>query len=54
MSVLNQKTLKKSFQIEGTGLHSGKQVKMEVYPSEPNSGIVFTSYYYIGVVVLWT
>mgnify|MGYP001261155392 CR=1 FL=1 len=41
MSVLNQKTLKKSFQIEGTGLHSGKQVKMEVYPSEPNSGIVF-------------
>ena len=41
MSVLNQKTLKKSFKIEGVGLHSGKLVKMHVHPSEPNTGIVF-------------
>ncbi len=41
MSVLNQKTLKKSFSIKGVGLHSGKLVKMQIYPSEPNTGIVF-------------
>ena len=41
MSSLNQKTLKKSFKIEGVGLHSGKLVKMHVHPSEPNTGIVF-------------
>ena len=41
VSVLNQKTLKNSFKIEGLGLHSGKQVKMKVLPSEPNTGIVF-------------
>ena len=41
MSVLNQKTLKNSFEVVGIGLHSGKPVKMNVYPSEPNTGIVF-------------
>ena len=41
MSVLNQKTLKKSFSIKGVGLHSGKSVKMQICPSEPNTGIVF-------------
>ena len=41
MSVLNQKTFKKSFKIEGFGLHSGKPVEMHVNPSEPNTGIVF-------------
>jgi len=41
VSVLNQKTLKKSFSIKGVGLHSGKLVKMQIYPSEPNTGIVF-------------
>ena len=41
MSVLNQKTLKKSISIQGIGLHSGKLAKMYVYPSEPNTGIVF-------------
>ena len=41
MSVLNQKTLKKSFSIEGIGLHSGKLATMHVHPSEPNTGIVF-------------
>jgi UDP-3-O-[3-hydroxymyristoyl] N-acetylglucosamine deacetylase len=41
VSALNQKTLKNSFKIEGLGLHSGKQVKMQVHPSAPNTGIVF-------------
>jgi len=41
MSVLNQKTIKKSIHIEGVGLHSGKKVKMDIHPSGPNSGIVF-------------
>ena len=41
MSVLNQKTIKTSFQIQGIGLHTGKLVKINVCPSEPNTGIVF-------------
>ena len=41
MSVLNQKTIRNSFEIEGIGLHSGKPVKIKVCPSEPNAGIIF-------------
>ena len=41
MSVLNQKTIKKSIHIEGVGLHSGKKVKIDIHPSGPNSGIIF-------------
>ena len=41
MSVLNQKTIKKSIHIEGVGLHSGKKVKLDIHPSDPNSGIIF-------------
>ncbi|MDC3090106.1 UDP-3-O-acyl-N-acetylglucosamine deacetylase [Candidatus Pelagibacter sp.] len=41
MSVLNQKTINKSIHIEGVGLHSGKQVKLDIHPSNPNSGIIF-------------
>ena len=41
MSVLNQKTIKKSIHIEGVGLHSGKNVKLDIHPSSPNSGIIF-------------
>jgi len=41
MSVLSQKTLKKSVEFDGVGLHTGKKVSMTVFPSEPNSGIVF-------------
>ena len=41
MSILNQKTLKKSVKFEGIGLHTGKEVVMRVMPSMPNSGIVF-------------
>ena len=41
MSLLNQKTIKKKVSFSGIGLHSGKQVKICVKPSEPNTGIIF-------------
>ena len=41
MSVLNQKTLKETIAIDGVGLHSGKNVHMEMKPAKPNTGIVF-------------
>ena len=41
MSLLNQKTIKKIVSFSGIGLHSGKQVKICVKPSDPNTGIIF-------------
>ena len=41
MSVLNQKTIKKSVKFRGIGLHSGKEVEMTLFPAQPNTGIVF-------------
>ena len=41
MSLLNQKTIKKNVSFTGIGLHSGKQVKINIKPSNPNTGIVF-------------
>ena len=41
MSLLNQKTIKKKVSFSGIGLHSGKQIKICVKPSEPNTGIIF-------------
>ena len=41
MSLLNQKTIKKNVSLTGIGLHSGKQVKITVKPSDPNTGIIF-------------
>ena len=41
MSVLNQKTLKNSFLVEGVGLHTGKNSVLHVKPAEPNTGIIF-------------
>ena len=41
MSVLNQKTLKETIAIDGVGLHSGKNIHMEIKPAKPNTGIVF-------------
>ena len=41
MSVLNQKTIRDSIKFEGIGLHSGKKVKMILFPAPPNTGIVF-------------
>ena len=41
MSVLNQKTIKKSISISGTGLHTGLGVNMRISPAKPNTGILF-------------
>ena len=41
MSVLNQKTVKNTISFSGVGLHSGQLAKVNIKPSEPNSGIVF-------------
>ncbi len=41
MSLLSQKTLKKTATFSGVGLHNGKFAKVLVKPSEPNTGIVF-------------
>jgi len=41
VSLLNQKTIKKDVSFTGVGLHSGKQVNIQIKPSEPNTGIVF-------------
>ena len=38
---MKQKTLKKSVEIVGVGLHKGVPVKMTLEPLEPNSGVVF-------------
>ena len=41
MTILNQKTINKTLCFEGITLHKGKNAKMRILPSEPNSGIVF-------------
>ena len=41
MSVLNQKTIKKTIKLDGFGLHNGKKVHMEIKPAQPNTGILF-------------
>ncbi len=41
MSILNQKTLKKSVKFEGVGLHTGKKTSITILPSKPNTGIIF-------------
>ena len=41
MSVLNQKTITQSVNINGIGLHTGEEVKLVINPAEPNHGIIF-------------
>ncbi len=41
MSTLKQKTVKDTIKFSGIGLHSGKTVKLNIKPAEPNSGIIF-------------
>src|SRR6056300_1127943 len=41
MSLLTQKTIKKSIKFQGVGLHSGKIVNLCLKSAEPNTGIVF-------------
>ena len=41
MTLLNQKTIKKTTSFSGIGLHSGKLTNISVKSSTPNSGIIF-------------
>ncbi len=41
MAILNQKTINEAISFSGVTLHKGKQAKMKILPSPPNSGIVF-------------
>jgi len=39
--LIKQRTIKKSVQARGVGIHGGKTVNMKLLPAEPNHGIVF-------------
>ncbi len=41
MSILTQKTIKKTINASGIGLHTGLKVNLKIIPQEPNSGIRF-------------
>ena len=41
MSILNQKTINNKITFNGTGLHTGKSVQLNLIPSPPNTGIIF-------------
>ena len=41
MSSLTQKTIKKSINFRGIGLHTGRSVSITIHPSKPNTGIFF-------------
>ncbi len=41
MSILTQKTISKKISFEGVGIHTGNNVKMDIFPARPNTGIIF-------------
>ena len=41
MSILNQKTVNSKISVSGIGLHSGKNVNLNILPANPNEGINF-------------
>ena len=41
MSILSQKTISKNISVKGVGVHTGVEVNLEIFPSEPNTGIIF-------------
>ena len=41
MSVLSQSTIAKKVSFSGIGIHTGREVKMNILPAPPNSGIIF-------------
>ena len=41
MSILTQKTISKKISVEGIGIHTGLEVKLDILPAHPNTGIVF-------------
>ena len=41
MSILTQKTISKKISLSGIGIHSGKNVRLDILPAAPNTGILF-------------
>ncbi len=41
MSILSQKTIKDKIFLKGIGLHTGKEVELNLIPASPNTGILF-------------
>ena len=41
MSVLSQSTIANKISLSGVGVHTGKNVNINILPSSPNSGIIF-------------
>ncbi len=41
MSILKQNTISSPIEFEGITLHKGKQAKLRILPTSPNSGIIF-------------
>ena len=42
MSILNSKNnIKKNYLFNGIGIHTGKNVNLNILPASPNTGIVF-------------
>ena len=41
MSILNQKTISDKISFQGVGIHTGKNVKINIIPASPNTGIIF-------------
>ena len=41
MSLLTQKTISKKISFSGIGIHSGKNVRLDILPAAPNTGILF-------------
>ena len=41
MSMLSQSTVANKISISGVGIHTGRNVTLNILPSSPNSGIVF-------------
>ena len=41
MSLLTQSTISDKISLSGVGIHTGKNVNINILPSSPNSGIIF-------------
>ena len=41
MSILTQKTISKKVSIKGIGIHTGLEAHLDIYPAQPNTGIIF-------------
>ena len=41
MSILTQKTIARKNSIKGVGIHTGIDVRLDIFPAQPNTGIIF-------------